>query len=130
MQGENFVTALLVEDKAWLRELFKPTLAALGCDVVGEAGTHKNAVELFDQHRPNIVLTNEALAMGSGMDVLRDILAIDNSARVIMLTTHTDDATRETCLNLGASGFIVKNRPIEEFVETLRSHLSTVNAAA
>lgn len=129
MFAENFITALLVEDKAWLRELFKPTLAALGCDVVGEAGTHKNAVELFHHHRPDIVLTNVALAMGSGMDVLRDILAIDDSARVIMLTTHSDDATRETCFSLGASGFIVKNRPIEEFVANLRSHLLIENAA-
>jgi len=130
MSGEQIITALMVEDKARLRELFKPTLAMLGCDVVAETGSPREAAALFGRLHPDVVLSNFSLAMGSGLDVLRDILALDPGARIFMFTSHSDEATRELCFKAGACGYIVKNRPIDEFVDNLEAALGAPQIAA
>lgn len=123
------VTVLLAEEKSWLRELFRPTLIALGCDVVAEASCRSEAVRLFKTFRPELILTDFRLSVGTGLDVLHDVQAIDPAAKVVFLTTHNDEHTRRLCLYAGASGFIVKNRPIEEFIEALADHLPIPAAA-
>jgi len=130
MSGERIMTALMVEDKARLRELFKPTLAMLGCDVVAETGSPREAALLYGRLHPDVVLTNFSLAMGSGLDVLRDILALDPGARIFMFTSHSDEATRDACFKAGACGYIVKNRPIDEFVANLDTVLGPPQIAA
>lgn len=130
MMAKKPITVLLVEEKSWLRELFRPTLEMLGCEVVGEAGTHQDAVAQYRQFRPDLVLTNIRLALGSGLDVLRDIRAIDPAALLVMLSTHDDAGTRKTCAQLGAQGFIVKNRSIEDFIDALCGYLPTSDLAA
>jgi DNA-binding NarL/FixJ family response regulator len=122
-------SVLLAEEKSWLRELFRPTLTMLGCDVVAEAATAAEAVRLFDEYRPDIVLTNFRLAAGSGIDVTRGCLALNPEAYVVLLTTHGDDFTQNAAKAASAKGFIVKNRPIEEFVEALAAHLPASAAA-
>jgi len=124
------LTALLIEEKAWLRELFKPTLYTLGCDVVGETGAHRAGVEMYQRLRPHLVLSNVKLSMGTGLDVLRDILVIDPAAYVVMLSVHDDELTRKTCFELGARGFIAKNRPIDMFIDDILFHLSAFKLAA
>lgn len=123
------VTLLFAEEKSWLRELFRPTLMMLGCDVVAEASCHTEAVRLFTEHRPNLILTNMRLSVGTGLDVLNDVKSIDPAARVVFLTTHDDANTRKQCMDAGASGFIVKNRPIEDFIAALAEHLPIPAAA-
>jgi len=120
---------LLAEEKSWLRELFRPTLTMLGCDVVAEAATATAAFRLFEECRPDLVLTNFRLAAGSGIDVVRACRQHDPEAYVVLLTTHGDDFTRNAANAAGAKGFIVKNRPIEDFVEALAAHLPASAAA-
>ena len=123
------ITVLLAEEKSWLRELFRPTLVMLGCDVVAEASCHSEAVRLFEKHRPDLILTNYRLSVGTGLDVLNDVQTIDPAAKVVFLTTHDDEHTRRRCMDAGASGFIVKNRPIEDFIEALAGYLPVPEAA-
>jgi DNA-binding NarL/FixJ family response regulator len=130
MKSNPPLKVLLIEEKAWLRELFKPTLCTLGCDVIGETGAHHIGAQMYKRHRPHLVLSNIELALGTGFDLLRDILAIDPTAYVVMLSVNDDELTRKTCFDLGARGFISKNRPIDMFIDELQSHLSVFKLAA
>jgi two-component system chemotaxis response regulator CheY len=123
------ITVLFAEEKSWLRELFRPTLMMLGCDVVAEASCHAEAVKLYSEHRPDLILTNFRLSVGTGLDVLQDVQAINPTAKVVLLTTHDDEHIRRQCMDAGASGFIVKNRPIEDFIAALAEHLPVPAAA-
>ena len=129
MEADRPITVLLAEEKARFRELFRPTLLALGCDVVAEAGSHTEAVRLYIEHRPDLVLTNFRLSAGTGLDVIKDIMAIEPNAKIIMLTSHGDEYTRRACMDAGASGFIIKNRPIVDLIEAPADQLPLPAAA-
>lgn len=129
MTADMPVTVLLAEEKSWLRELFRPTLTILGCNVVAEASSRAEAFRLFAEYRPGLVLTNFRLSVGTGLDLLCDIRAIAPDAQVVMLSTDGDAHVERACMDAGASGFIVKNRPIEEFIEALAQYLPMPVAA-
>lgn len=116
-------SVLMVEDSGLLRELFKHTLASLGCDMVGEAATQKDAIRLFKSLSPDLVLMDIRLAIGDGIEAAREILTFDPDAYVVMLTSMDERGTHAKCLELGAKGFITKGRSADELIGDIQCHL-------
>ncbi len=114
---------LLIEDANMLREIFKHTFTHIGCEIVAEGTTEKAAVALYEQHRPDIVFLDIRLAMGDGIDALKEIIARDPKAYVIMLTIYDDAKTREKCMEIGARGYIIKGRPAEALIKDVKAVL-------
>jgi two-component system response regulator DevR len=103
------IRLLLVDDhevvRLGLRTLFAK---ADGIDVVGEAGTAKDAVTEANRLRPKVVLMDLRLPDGSGITACRDILSRAPDTRVLFLTSYSDDdAVRATVL-AGAAGYLLK----------------------
>jgi two-component system response regulator DevR len=77
-------------------------------DVLGEAGTVAAAVAQARRLRPEVVLMDLKLSDGSGISACREIISRDPSARVLFLTSYSDeDAVRATVL-AGAAGYLLK----------------------
>jgi DNA-binding NarL/FixJ family response regulator len=77
-------------------------------EVVGEAATAAAAIELAEQHRPDLLLIETWLPDQSGADAIREIIARSPRTSVVVLATETDQRTQLTALRAGAVGYLHK----------------------
>lgn len=97
---------LIVEDEDNLRKMLTSYLAAEGFSTV-EARDGLQALELWQQAKPDLVVLDIMLPGKSGLDVLKDIRAVDNTP-VIMLTARVEEIDKLLGLELGADDYITK----------------------
>jgi DNA-binding response OmpR family regulator len=97
---------LVVDDEGPIREIVRRYLQADGIDVV-EAADGPTAMEMFDRHRPDIVLLDVMLPGFDGIEVLRRIRATSD-AYVLMLTARAEETDRIVGLSVGADDYVTK----------------------
>lgn len=90
-------------------------------DVVGEAATGFEAVELAVQLEPDVVLMDLRMPGIDGDEATARILATRPSIRVLVLTTYESDDRILTAIEAGASGYLLKAAPQEELLAGIRS---------
>lgn len=109
-RGMTVRRILIVDDHLLFREglssLFRSTP---DFDVVGEAGSVKEAVELACINKPDIVLMDFSLPDGTGLNATESILAEVPGCKIIFLTVYETDENIATALYLGARGYMLKN---------------------
>ncbi len=88
--------------------------------VVGEAGTADEAVILAVQLNPDVVVMDVRLPGRSGIEACRDIRALREGIRVLMLTSFADDEALLSSILAGASGFFLKKIQGRELIEAIR----------
>jgi DNA-binding NarL/FixJ family response regulator len=103
--------------RAGLRRLIEQTP---GIDVAGEAGTGAEAVRLARDADPDVVVMDIRMPGMDGIEATRLITAGDTRAHVLVLTTFDDDAYVYGALRAGASGFLVKDMALEDFLAAIR----------
>jgi DNA-binding NarL/FixJ family response regulator len=89
-----------------------------GFDVVGEAGTGREAVEMIARLAPEMALLDISMP-GGGIAALREIVAMPNPPRVAMLTVSEEDDDVMQALKAGASGYVLKGVGSRELVQIL-----------
>jgi DNA-binding NtrC family response regulator len=101
-------TALVADDEPLHRDLLCVFLETMGFGVVVMASEATRVVPLFltTEPRPSIVLLDHPIGRFSGLEVLRDLLATDAHARVVVMSQ--DEDARTYCMQSGAFDFIVK----------------------
>ena len=119
MAGKK-IRALLADDEKHVRMLIKAVLMPLDCEVVGEAENGEQAVTLYRELRPDVVLLDVNMPVKDGKEALRDIMAFDGKAVVIMLTSMSDAATVQAAIDLGATFYIRKDTPPAQMREILK----------
>ena len=117
---------LVVDDDKLMRDAIKVMLEGLGAVVVGEADNGKKAIAAFDKHNPDITFLDISMPVKNGVDALREILAKDPSAVVIMLTAHSDISVAESCIHSGARNYISKGVPTDTLLTTLKAQLDSL----
>jgi DNA-binding NarL/FixJ family response regulator len=88
--------------------------------VVAQAGSGEEAIELYEKHRPDIVLMDLRLPGMSGVEAIRTVVARHREARFVVLTTYEGDEDIHQALQAGARSYIVKGMPHEALVNALR----------
>lgn len=91
-----------------------------GIQVVGEAQTGRQAVDLARKLRPAVIVMDIAMPLLNGLEAARQILKDDPAARVIMLSAHSDDAYVEEALALGAAGYLIKQSSLQILSKAIR----------
>lgn len=89
--------------------------------VVGEAGNGAEGLEMFRETRPDIVLMDLRLPDTSGIDCTRELRAIDDGAKVVVLTTFGGDENVFRALQAGAKAYLLKDMGREDILGTLRT---------
>lgn len=87
-------------------------------EVVGEGASAADAISLFDQHRPDILLLDLSMP-GGGHSALRVILRRDAAASVIVLTASEHDSDIAQALAEGAKGYVLKGVGVSELVAVI-----------
>jgi two-component system, NarL family, response regulator DevR len=103
------IRLMLVDDhevvRLGLRTLFSQTEAI---EVIAEAATVADAVKAAAKHHPDLVLMDLRLPDGTGLDACRVILSANPSARVLFLTSHSDEEAVISTVLAGAAGYLLK----------------------
>lgn len=122
MNHSNPFTVMLVDDHFVVRSGLAASLEMEDdIDVVGEADHGDEALKLYRQHHPRVVMMDLQLPGRNGIEVTRDLLAIDPDARVMIFSTFArDDEVREA-LNTGAAGYLQKSAGREDLMRALRT---------
>lgn len=120
MKPKQKMRVMVVDDEDHVRKLITTVIKTMNCDIVGEAGNGKEAVSLFCTLKPHMLLLDINMPLKSGKEALSDIKRRFPNACVIMLTSLTDKETVEDCIELGASGFIRKDLPLDEMRDVIK----------
>lgn len=100
-------SVLLVEDDERFRERLGRALSARGCDVRTVASVDE-ALAAARQESPELAVVDLKLPIGSGLDVVRGLHAIDPTTRIVVLTGYGSIATALESVKLGATHYLTK----------------------
>jgi DNA-binding NarL/FixJ family response regulator len=115
------VRLLLVDDQPLIRASLQMVVTDVpDLTVVGEAGDGAQALRLAGELRPDVVVMDIRMPGMDGIEATRRILAVDDTCRVLMLTTFDDDEYVYGALRAGASGFLVKDMALDDILTAVR----------
>jgi two-component system, NarL family, response regulator NreC len=113
---------LLVDDHALVRQGFKMILSAQAdMEIVGEAGNGREAVQIAEELRPDVVVMDVAMPELNGIEATRRLLVSLPHTRVIALSMHRDSVYVRETLRAGARGYLLKDSPAGDLVTAVRS---------
>lgn len=118
-------SVLIVDDADFMRRSISSIVAGEGWHVAGEASNGREAVELYRQHKPDIVTMDVTMPEMDGLESLRSILALDPAARVVMCSSLGQQAIVIEAIQAGARDFIVKPFSCERVLEALKRSLNS-----
>ncbi|HZZ18660.1 MAG TPA: response regulator transcription factor [Opitutaceae bacterium] len=114
MTSKSKVSVLLAEDHAIVRQGLRTLLEAEGSfEVAGQAQTGRQAVELASKLKPDVILMDIAMPELNGLEATRQILEANPSAKVLILSAHSDDEYIDHMTAVGAAGFLEKQSSAE-----------------
>lgn len=90
-------------------------------EVVAEAGTAKEAVEMVEKHHPDVVLMDIRLPGSSGIDACQEITDRWPDVRVVILTSYAEDEMLFSAIRAGASGYVLKQIGAEGLVTAIEA---------
>ena len=123
--GKTGIRVLLADDHALFRQGVRRLLEQAGdIEVVGEAGSGEQTVQLVEHLVPDIVLLDVAMPTVSGIDAARMIKASSPRAGIIMLTVHDDHDKIFEAICAGASGYLLKNSSRQTITTAIQDVLS------
>lgn len=115
------IRVVLVDDHELIRQgLAKAFERDAAMQIVGQAGSVTQALAAYDEHRPDVMVTDLQLPDGTGLDIIRNIRAKDAAIGLVMLTMHSGDDQIFAAMEAGASAFVGKDAPSREVVSSAR----------
>ncbi|MGM0605307.1 MAG: chemotaxis protein CheY [Halobacteriota archaeon] len=98
---------LIADDSEFMRNLLREILEG-DFDIVGEAENGVEAVNLYQQESPDIVMMDIVMPIRSGIEATAEITGDDPNANVIMCTSVGQEEKMKEAIKAGASGYITK----------------------
>jgi DNA-binding NarL/FixJ family response regulator len=121
-QGSDPIRTLIVDDHALFRRGLEIVLVTEDdIDVVGEASDGTEAVERAGESLPDVVLMDIKMPRSSGIEACRAIKDVAPSARIVILTMSDEEEDLFDAIKAGASGYLLKDIPLDEVAEAVRS---------
>ena len=115
---------LVVDDAAFMRKMVSDALTKGGHEVVGEASNGAEAVDRFQELRPEVTTLDITMPEKDGISALKEILAFDPSARVIMCSALGQESKVLESIKAGAKDFVVKPFQADRVLEAVGKALA------
>jgi two-component system, NarL family, invasion response regulator UvrY len=111
---------LLVDDHVVVRAGVRRLLATeVGVSIL-EAESSEEALDLCRREWPDLIVLDLNLTGASGLELLRRLIQLDKSAKILILSMHSEPVYAARALQAGARGYISKSAGAEEFVDAVR----------
>jgi two-component system response regulator NreC len=116
------IRILLADDHGVVRQGFKMILGAeADMEIVGEAANGREAVELAERLKPDIVVMDVAMPELNGIEATRRLAEAAPHARVLALSMHKDSVYVRETLRAGARGYLLKDSGANDLVAAVRA---------
>ena len=118
--GARAVKILIVDDHPIVRSGLRRLLTAEPEIEVREAANGREALSVFREQQPTLVILDLNLPGIGGLEVLARLKAVDPDARILVLSMHDDQIHVTRALQAGAAGYVSKTASPEELLEAIR----------
>ena len=99
---------MLVDDTKFMRMMLANILKPKGFEIVAEASDGLEAIEAYKKHKPDLVTMDIVMPNMQGIEAVKNIVAEDSSANIIMVTAVGQETKVKEAIQAGAKGYIVK----------------------
>ncbi|GAA2565014.1 response regulator transcription factor [Winogradskya consettensis] len=115
------IRVFLLDDHEVVRRGLVDLLQADGdIEVIGESGLAQEATARIPALRPDVAILDARLPDGNGIDVCRDVRAVDSTIKGLILTSYEDDEALFAAIMAGASGYVLKQIRGNDLVDAVR----------
>ncbi|MFC0099039.1 response regulator [Micromonospora marina] len=115
------IRVFLLDDHEVVRRGLADLLQSSGdIEVVGESGLAQEAARRIPALRPDVAILDARLPDGNGIDVCRDVRAVDSSIKGLILTSYEDDEALFAAIMAGAAGYVLKQIRGTDLVDAVR----------
>ena len=114
---------LVVDDAIFVRAAIKKYVEKAGHEVVGEGGDGQEAVEVFEEVKPDAVIMDITMPRMSGLEALKAIKEKDKDVKVIMCSAMGQQDSIATAIQYGATDFVIKPFTEEQIVAKIKQVL-------
>lgn len=116
----SMTRVLIVDDAKFMRDKIREILETEDLQVAGEAGNGEEAVLLYQELQPDLVIMDITMPVKNGIEALKDMIQLNPKVKVIMCTAMRQKRIVVEAIEAGAKDFIVK--PFEEtkVIEAIR----------
>jgi DNA-binding NarL/FixJ family response regulator len=116
------IRVLTADDHQVVREGVRAMIAnEPDIDVVAEASDGREAIALYDEHQPDVVLMDLRMPRTDGLAATRAIVAAHPGARIVALTSYEGDADIFRALDAGVRGYLLKDMLGAEVIRAIRT---------
>lgn len=116
------IRIMLVDDHTVVRGGIKLLIdSQADMEVVAEAATAREVIPQATRAQPDVVVLDLTLPDGGGLPLIRELLQLPKSPRILILTMHDDPAYVRSSLGQGASGYVVKTISEQALLAAIRS---------
>lgn len=117
------IKVLIADDLKFIKLVLRDLVEKAGFRVVGEASNGEEAIELYQDKRPDVVLMDITMPKVDGLTAMKEILKIDPEAKIIMCSALGQQSLIVQALQMGARDFIVKPFREERVVASIKKIL-------
>ena len=121
------VKVLIVDDSGYMRQVIRKYLEPKGFVIVGEAADGWEAIQLFDQLRPDVVTMDISMKKLGGIEATKKIKAMDPKAKVIMVSALGESRFIKEAIKAGANDFIIKPFAEERLIGSISNIIERKN---
>jgi len=114
---------LVVDDAIFMRRMISDILLSNGMEIVGEAETGTQAIELYKELQPDLVTMDIIMPEMSGIDAVRGIIASDHRALIVMCSALGQQSLVNEALDAGAKDFLLKPFNPSRVIEVVQNVL-------
>lgn len=128
MNDRRAIRILIADDHLMVRKGLSALIQGVAdFTLVGEAENGSQAIAMYRDLRPDVVLMDIVMPNVGGIEAIRAIRAQDPAANVIALTSFSDEQLISQALSAGARGFLYKDVSVDELINAIRqAHLGQV----
>ena len=118
----DHIKILIADDHPIVRQGLRQMIdAEMDLTVVGEAGDGEEALQLIEKLRPQVVVLDIDMPRVGGFDVVLELRRKKIDVRIIFLTMHSEEELFRTAMDLGVSGYVLKDSATTDIVAGIRS---------
>lgn len=117
------INVLIADDLKFIKLVLRDLVEKAGFRVVGEASNGEEAIELYQDKRPDVVLMDITMPKVDGLTAMKEILKIDPEAKIIVCSALGQQSLIVQALQMGARDFIVKPFREERVVASIKKIL-------
>lgn len=115
---------LIADDSSVMRKLVSQILKSEMYEICGEAANGYEALEMYERLKPDLLTLDINMPLMDGMTALKQLLATDKNARVVMLTSDAEQQAVVQAVQIGAKNYVVKPPVRNVLLEKIQASLA------